>query len=83
MDTLLNTLERYINEERIPGFLAPGYRVAGMRLTQHWKDFRATLTEEQVKNLDALQSEESSFRRMEEVAAFRAALSVGIELSRL
>ena len=81
---LLLTLDSmYINEERIPGFLAPGYRVAGMRLTQHWKDFRATLTEEQVKNLDALQSEESSFRRMEEVAAFRATLSVGIELSRL
>lgn len=83
MDTLLDALERYINEERIPGFLPPGYRVAGMRLSQHWENFRATLTDEQIKNLDAIQSEESNFRHMEEAAAFRAALSVGIELSRL
>lgn len=84
MDILLNLLEQYVNEECLPGLLnTSGYYAAGMQLAQHWEAFRATLTKEQVETLEAVQDEEAIVRRMEDQAAFRAALSMGIQLSRL
>ncbi|MCI8573721.1 MAG: hypothetical protein HFF89_04740, partial [Oscillibacter sp.] len=51
-------------------------------ICQHWETFRATLTEAQICELDAILREEACFRRLEDAAYFRAALSIGLELSR-
>ena len=84
MASLLEALEEYAEVnlvcERLP---RPEYDTLGTTLCQQWEDFRATLTEKQIRELDAILREESNFRRMEDSAFFRAAIFTGLELSRL
>ena len=83
MEILLQSLEEYAEEtlvcERLPRL---EHHTLGSNICQHWETFRATLTEAQICELDAILREEACFRRLEDAAYFRAALSIGLELSR-
>ena len=83
MEILLQALEEYAEEILIPHELPwPEYRALDASITRRWDCFRAALTEQQLHELDAILREEACFRRLEDAAYFRAALSIGLELSR-
>lgn len=83
MEDLLKTLEDYASFYLVaPRLKETNYRSMGLALETHWEEFRATLSEEQIAELEKIQDEEAGFRDLEGLAYFRAALSIGMELSR-
>lgn len=83
MEELLKTLEDYASSCLVaPRLKETNYHRMGLALETHWEEFRATLSEEQIAELEKIQDEEAGFHNLEGLAYFRAALSIGMELSR-
>lgn len=59
------------------------YHRAARDMEAHWEAFRSSLSQQQLQQLDDLLSQESTIQRLEEEAAFEAALALGMELGRL
>ncbi len=84
MEEFLHTLYAYAQENRVPRYLrTPEYRRAACGLEEGWEMFRSTLTTEQKRKLDILLLQEWEVGHLEDEASFAAALSIGLDLSRL
>ena len=84
MEGFLDALYEYAQETRITSYLDRWkYQRATDALEEDWEAFRATLTEEQDKKLNALLMRENKVTYLEDRAVFSCALSIGVGLGRL
>ncbi|WP_300411940.1 hypothetical protein [uncultured Oscillibacter sp.] len=84
MEGYLQALYDYVQEARIAACLETWeYRRATYDLEADWTAFRATLTADQDRRLDALLTRERSAGALEDEAVFRCGLSIGVGLGRL
>ena len=84
MEGFLDALYQYAQDQGVISYLETReYRRAVCDLEENWIAFRAGLTAEQGKRLDALLEQERKTGYLAEEATFTSGLSIGISLGRL
>lgn len=84
MEAFLEALYQYAQDEGVTPYLETReYRRAVCDLEENWVAFRAGLTAEQGKRLDALLKQEREVGCLTEEATFASGLSIGVSLGRL
>lgn len=84
MEGFLGALYEYAQEREVTAYLeAWEYRRIMEGLEEDWAAFRAALTAEQDRRLEALLARERDVEELGESAVFRCGLSMGIGLGRL
>lgn len=82
MPDLIDILEQYIHEQRMAQYLwTPEYYQALQNSEAHLASLHADLTANQFQALEDLLHQENTIHYLENHAALRAALVIGIELA--
>ena len=83
MEGFLEALYQYAQDQGMSYLETREYRRAICDLEENWIAFRAGLTAEQGKRLDALLEQERKAGYLAEEATFTSGLSIGVSLGRL